>query len=411
MNDNAPSFLRDSYIAVHKDPVTSGDFIIGTTALDPDSDANGTVTYSLTGLNSAKLNINPMTGVITAAQRLTSPGFNLTVRARDGGNRVSMVLLQVTIRSVPDNSLPEFQPSLSSVNIAESKAVMSEVTRVSATTSVASATVLYSIAGGNVGDTFSISADGAVKLSKRLNYAEASAFNLWIQAIDSVNGNAAYKEVVINVEDENDHTPEFEQSLYTVSVVEEQSIFGSRLLVRLTAEDMDSGSFGRVSYSLLSGNIDFPFYLDASDGSLKLTKKLDREAIARYQLVIRAEDGGGLASTTIVIVNVEDINDNFPRFESSYNLVVPEDISPGSLISTVRARDADVGLNANILYALDSASRKFAVSSSGNITVVASLDREVEDMYTLVVSAKNVGVDITLSGTATVTITVSGCHL
>lgn len=192
------------------------------------------------------------------------------------------------------------------------------------------------------------------------------------------------------------------------SVVEQQSIFGSKLLLKVTANDLDSGIFGRVTYRIVSGNIDNPFYLDANDGSLKLSKQLDRETIPRYQLTVEAKDGGNLTSTTIVIVNVEDINDNFPRFESSYSWTVPEDVQPGTVIASVKARDADIGINANIVYALDKPNAKFEVSPTGNVSVKASLDREVESGYTLTISAKNVGVsNITLSGTTTVSITVT----
>ena len=40
----------------------SGEFVIGTTALDPDQGSNGTVRYSLEGTDSALFTIGPNTG-------------------------------------------------------------------------------------------------------------------------------------------------------------------------------------------------------------------------------------------------------------------------------------------------------------------------------------------------------------
>lgn len=351
-------------------------------------------------------------GVIKAAQRLTGPRqLGVMVIATDGGNRQSTADITITVSSIAASALPVFQVAPRILRLNESQPVQAEVARFGATSSSAQSTVVYSIAGGNVGQTFAIRPDGALILNQKLDYSLASNFDLWIQAKDSVSDYVAHSNMRVSVADENDHTPMFDQDLYIVSAVEQQSIFGSRLLLKVTASDPDSGAFGQVTYSLVSGNVDNPFIL-GGDGSLKLTKQLDRETIPRYELTIMATDGGGRNATAVVIVNVDDINDHFPRFESSYRWTVPEDVAVGSLVSTVKATDEDVGDNANIVYALETASAMFGVSASGEVKVKSSLDREQQPSYTLTVSAKNVGVaNITLSGTTTVTITVSRGYL
>jgi len=248
--------------------------------------------------------------------------------------------------------------------------------------------------------------DGKLVLQSRLNNAINPEFDLWIQAKDTVSGLSAYRNLAITVRDENDHAPVFEQALYTATVQEQESIFGSKPLVRVKANDADSGVFGQVTYRLVSGNIDNPFIL-SDDGTLSLTKQLDRETIPRYHVVIEAKDGGDLTSTTIVIIDVTDINDNFPRFTSSYRWQAAEDLPVGSLLSSVHASDADVGINARIVYALETPSDQFDITDTGNITIKSKLDRETQPSYSLIVSARNQGESNLLSGTTSVLITVS----
>lgn len=53
------------------------------------------------------------------------------------------------------------------------------------------------------------------------------------------------------------------------------------------------------------------------------TKNLDREAQARYEIVVEARDAQGLrgeSSTATVLVTLLDINDNFPIFTQSESL-------------------------------------------------------------------------------------------
>lgn len=63
INDNPPAFMSDSYAVKMRDPIGVADFIIGTSALDPDRGINGTVRYSLSGANADRLSIDASTGL------------------------------------------------------------------------------------------------------------------------------------------------------------------------------------------------------------------------------------------------------------------------------------------------------------------------------------------------------------
>ena len=60
-------------------------------------------------------------------------------------------------------------------------------------------------------------------------------------------------------------------------------------LSKVTAFDADVGSNGKVTYSISNGNIDAAFAIDAI-GNITISRKLDRENVAAYQLLITAQD-------------------------------------------------------------------------------------------------------------------------
>lgn len=85
-------------------------------------------------------------------------------------------------------------------------------------------------------------------------------------------------------------------------------------------------------------------------------RSLDREMHSRYQLQITAQDRGSpitYQGTCNITVIVEDQNDNDPRFElSKYVATIPEDTPIGTSVLTVKATDADLGINARMVYSL-----------------------------------------------------------
>lgn len=85
-------------------------------------------------------------------------------------------------------------------------------------------------------------------------------------------------------------------------------------------------------------------------------RPLDRETHAKYILQISAQDRG--SPTTYqgqcnITINVLDLNDSDPRFElTKYTTTIPEDTSIGTSVLSVIAVDADLGINARIIYSL-----------------------------------------------------------
>ena len=104
-----------------------------------------------------------------------------------------------------------------------------------------------------------------------------------------------------------------------------------------------------------AGNIGNKFSIDLHTGELT-ARPLDRESHSRYWLVITAQDRGSpvsLQGSCNVSVIVEDQNDNDPRFsQPRYSATIRENVLVDTVVLTVQATDADLGVNARIVYSL-----------------------------------------------------------
>ncbi|QQP58448.1 Starry night, partial [Caligus rogercresseyi] len=149
------------------------------------------------------------------------------------------------------------------------------------------------------------------------------------------------------------------------------------------------------SVALKSGNVSYSMtaHIDSrSSNSFPWTPGIDREFMGVHYFKIRATaTKPSFTTSTMLQINVEDVNDNGPIFEQThYNASVKESIKVGSSIITVRANDADAGENGRVSYFLDS--EDFRIHpDKGIVSSRRPLDREVAVQHALVVLAKDNG--------------------
>lgn len=117
-------------------------------------------------------------------------------------------------------------------------------------------------------------------------------------------------------------------------------------LVYLLALDPDWEENGRVSYEIIGGNEAKKFEVESRSGAVTLVQRLDREDSRKYRLDVRAFDHGNpqLSASQSLLINVEDINDNSPRFEQSvYRVNITENVPIGTFVAQLKAYDSDGG--------------------------------------------------------------------
>ncbi|GJQ86646.1 ft [Trypoxylus dichotomus] len=203
--------------------------------------------------------------------------------------------------------------------------------------------------------------------------------------------------VYCNVLDLNDNAPVFDPMSYSNEVLENVAI--DTHILTVSATDLDSGTNGKILYSISSGDEKNTFGI-TSNGSIYTKRELDRETQAIYNLVVTATDQPlekekQLSSTVQVIIVLKDINDMAPEFTSINETSVQENIQINTVVMAVKAQDKDEGRNGYIEYYLkESESSKGTFSLGpvdGLLRVADKIDRELKSSYTLSVTAKDRG--------------------
>ncbi|XP_050437358.1 cadherin-99C isoform X2 [Adelges cooleyi] len=226
-------------------------------------------------------------------------------------------------------------------------------------------------------------------------------YSITVQATDS---GGLYSQSIVEVvviAGPNTKPPVFSQSSYEVTISEGSPM--NTTVIPLKAADPENDP---VSYSILSGNDLRQFAIGEKTGIVSVIRKLDREELTRYQLLIKAQDEGGLSSTTTLNIKVSDINDKNPEFIGApYEFSVAEGVD-GAAVGKVEAVDGDEGLNAVIHYSIPDDLPFLIDANSGHIRTAAALDYEKNNEYKFVVTAKDGASDPRI-GTASVTVQVN----
>jgi len=102
-------------------------------------------------------------------------------------------------------------------------------------------------------------------------------------------------------------------------------------------------------------------------------------------------------------LQVIDVNDNVPQVSlSETSISIIESATKGTKLLTAMASDRDSGDNgaAGIKYTLTNDEGRFSIDATGTVSLLAALDRETKDSYTVTVIATDGG-SPALSGSAT----------
>ena len=202
--------------------------------------------------------------------------------------------------------------------------------------------------------------------------------------------------VSIAIGDQNDNRPVFSQRQYEETI--QENVRNGTYVVQVHADDADEGLNGVIAFSIISSVPKTSAFRIGNDGQIFVNGPVDREAEDKYELKICAKDRGlpPQSSTTVVTVNVEDVNDNSPTFTSKgYSADVSEDTPVNSVVIKVRAEDQDSDKNGRVRYSLSSGDpdRRFSIDlNTGEISLRSALDYERDhEGFVLKVRAQDSG--------------------
>jgi len=386
VNDNAPVFDPKVYRETVSEEAVPGAPVVVVTAVDADANEHGRVSYAIeSGNERSSFHIISQMGygLISVARPLShrqQANYTLGVVATDGSHR-DQAVVYVAVAGA-NLHRPVFRATPYQFRVPEDAAVGLAVFNVSAADGDTgdNARLTYTMADN---DAFRVDpVTGDIVITAPLDREQVPGYTLTVTATD--HGRPAKSDTAdidVVVADVNDNAPKFLQASYSAHVSED-AVVGAPVLT-ISAVDEDVGLNGRVRYAF-DGDVD-DFAVHPTLGVIRTSNELDRERVPRYQLTALAIDRGLPERVTPVqvVIDVDDVNDNAPQFETSrVTLSVRENSPIGSVVGTLSAHDADVGQNAAVEYDIvggpDADDFQLTTLSNGSVIVTTLIELDFE---------------------------------
>lgn len=377
INDNAPHFPRAQMALEVSESAAPGTRLPLEVAVDEDVGSNSIQSFQVS-LNS-HFGVEAQTRadgarcadlvLLQELDRERQPSYTLELVAKDGGSpaRSGTATVHVRVLDANDNS-PTFARSSVTVELPEDAPPGSLLLDLDAEDpdEGPNGEVIYAF-GSQVPPEarrlFRLDPrSGRLTLEAAVDYERTRTYELDVRAQDrGASPRTATCTVVVRLTDVNDNAPRISISALRgagsaagVAYVSEAAASES-FVALVSASDRDSGTNGQVRCSL-RGHDHFALQRAYEDSYMIVTTAaLDRERIPEYNLTVVAEDLGSPPFKTVrqYTVRVSDENDNAPLFAKPlYEVAVPENNPPGAYITTVVARDPDLGHNGKVTYRL-----------------------------------------------------------
>ncbi|XP_035824656.1 protocadherin Fat 3 [Aplysia californica] len=379
----------------------AGTSVFEVTASDKDSGLDGEIEFIVVN-GGTPFSVDSGTGVVRVAANLdyeTDTSYSLVIRARDKSTATRSVAEQtitVTVTDVNDVTVTcdsvatQVIPDPNSVNYVVATLACSDIDDppTAVTYSILSEVALPS---GTTTAVFSLTGSNLVLTGDPQN----TRYLVTIEATDGTNSTQV--EIVIITE------TQLRLTALTSPVTVDEGVSGNTLHI---FNWTDVFPFARVT--ITSGNDDNKVILYSTSGDLVLLSPYDRETTGSYNYFVQASTSSNQVATTTLTVEVNDVNDNTPKFESSiYFVSISENAIVGTTIITLTATDLDSAAFGPVAQSIVSGNTDgdFAIDPvSGIVRQVKLLDRERTDSYTLILKATDQN---NVSSTATLTIAIT----
>ncbi|XP_077993211.1 protocadherin Fat 4-like [Glandiceps talaboti] len=418
INDHSPVFTNAPYESVIMEYAPVGSFVAVVIAIDED-DSETLLSYFIDGSTAERNNYLGSLFVIDNTGRITVQGVLNRQRLNDDGYLDNdQVLIPV---SASDGELTssttvflKIEPLfIKADDVNKTKLIFSllensTVGKIVADVglAVSGAAYTYKIIGAGAYNDFSFAINettGEISLVQLLDREERDTFIFSVIVLENQCLSGTESFVTITIDDINDNIPIFTETSYLATVREDAGSSDSLdtvvVIPQILANDNDVGINADIRYSL-SGPGSDKFLIDPKSGALRTIglPQLDYESTKEYSLVVTATDmdGDPLGNSQSVPLklSISDVNDNKPVFDQAlWNLTIPEDVPPGTIIATIAATDVDDNLNGEIMYyILDGSDGKFRVDAvSGELSILSMLDTENKEFYEMTVAARDQG--------------------
>lgn len=296
VNDNAPVFTSAATVTANE----NGTAVM--TVTSSDADAGATVAYGLSGTDAALFSLGAASGVLAfiSAPNFEAPGdadlnnyYELTIAAFDGVHTTNQSL---TVQVLNVNETPT-AIAFTAATLAENAGANAVAGSFATTDPDAGNTFTYTMAAG-AGDTdnalFNTNGN-SLRATASLDFENRSSYSVRIRSTDQ-GGLGVERSIVIALTNVNDNAPVLTGGTLTIP----QSAAVGWILDTLAATDAD-GALNALSYSIVAGNDEGHFALQASTGVLSLATAL-HSTDSVFSLTVRVSDGTNVQETAMMIL-------------------------------------------------------------------------------------------------------------
>jgi protocadherin Fat 4 len=284
-------------------------FGLRATDCDMDGSKNSEIRFQLNSTATNYLKIDQTNGVVKADQRIiqntNSLSIGLTVLDSPETNPLSSSI-NINLKIINDNN---YRESLL-VKLPPKTLTVSELVKLNETLykfETISNNVDIVLVGGDPREYFTIEKN-SLKIKKNLDYEKIKDYNLYFEAFKKFKDYKEFQQIKLHLQviNENDLPPKFDYDLYNATILEE--VDETILVTQVIATDIDSDGPNSevIKYKIISPT-NAPFRIDENFGKIWTTSKIDREVNSEFNLIILAEDEGGLSSTCKVHITVGKI--------------------------------------------------------------------------------------------------------
>ncbi|KAG7482641.1 protocadherin-20 [Solea senegalensis] len=402
VNDNCPQFTATHInISLHGN-TSKGAHLARLHAFDPDLGVNAQISYAYSDRvprdTRSLFHLDKITGLIKLAAKIdsvTATFYKLTVLANGPGCIPAVATVTVhIIKDItgPPAVIPRYiAPEKDGVvTVKESEPAFSPIAFFTVKNIGKNQKVDCSLEGTGpfrLGPYKQLKNEYLLETTEPLDYEKTQDYDLIVVA-KNTQGLVIKTYLKVQVLDENDNAPEFQQSLVEISIEENNP--PNTFLTQLQATDLDGEGRGEVNY-LLGGDAPGMFAVDRVTGVLTVATSLDREEKEKYRFIVRAVDQGTPRRESIatVLLTVQDRNDNSPRFiNKDFTFFVPENFPGYGEIGVLSVTDADAGENGWVALSILNGSDIFMIDTGrGTLRTMTLLDREQQGTYHLWIEA------------------------
>uniref|UniRef100_A0ABM0N157 Protocadherin Fat 4-like n=1 Tax=Saccoglossus kowalevskii TaxID=10224 RepID=A0ABM0N157_SACKO len=365
INDNKPIFSPSLYYKAIDENSGAGVIAATMTVSDDDAGVFGTVTLTITSGVTAKFTLSG-NEILTTADPLdyeTTTSYTITVTAADGGGEISTATVIVDV-----GKLNEFPPIFdtfpaTAITVAENSALGFEV--LAAADIIASddddgldGKISFSISAVTNGGINKFSMDsstGRILTTSTFDY-ESGSISYIITCVAADQGSpgpsSTTRSLTVDISDENDNAPYFDQNYYSLTITEGDVI--DTVITTFNVNDDDSAAITTISYQFYSGNDLDKFKMDDATHQLKIKTlvNLDAGHPDVYDIVLRVLDGGTpeLTGTTSLHISVTETNDYDPVFGTTTPIAISisENTNLGSTVAVINVSDDDYGSSGDV---------------------------------------------------------------